>query len=191
MNKRQKQLIKTYFRKRTISYNERRHSQYNPYDYSTHEIIYMLKNDLNRKDITKEHVFNAISYDKSIVDYIPYNFFDGLNNIQIVMLLAYEHPELIDVFSDKALRNLDTVGVYDLLTIQPHMIDRLPLENLNDEYVIMVLSKRPELIDKLPLEKIKESLNNEYSREYTLKDLEKLFNIQPQLRKEFKKRKII
>jgi len=198
MNKRQKQLINTYLRKRDIAYEQHKRKQYNPYDYLTHEISYKIKNNINTQNITRKQIFDTLLIDNSIIDYVSNDFFNGLDGTQISTLISFYYPELINRFNEKNLNKLDTINVSQILHMQPHLVDKLPLQNLTDEYIIGILAQHPQLFDKLPVEIIRDVIKNveqdeynTYYRNNALKKLEKLFNIHPQLRKKFKERDVI
>ena len=143
MDKEQKQLIRTYFRKRNIATNT------GSGEYAGYELDFGVRNNIiNPNDIklNAHGIVNLITKYPHLISYFE-NRLDELEGYNIVQILK-KQPQLITYFKDR-LNELDGVDISELLKSQPKLINYFK-NILNDLYVTdisMILKNQPKLIN--------------------------------------------
>lgn len=172
MDKAQKSLVDTYFRKRKIAGEQ--DSRYKYYDYET---AYLVINDMyDVSKVTHNDMVSLIIHQPKVITKFDLS---ELNDMEIMEIL-FEHHNLIDYFkpylskitSGGDIKNVIlTLGEYDLtkyfdlsklkkidithiLVHRPELIDVLKpyIDDLNAFNIITILKSQPKLIDSLKLE---------------------------------------
>lgn len=143
MDKEQKQLIKTYFRKRDIAANHEemgRHAEYTGY-----ELDFAIKNNLiNFNDIKPNSIANALRIKPELIDYFK-NRLDELNRYNISNILNSQ-PQLITYFENR-LNELNKWNIINILKVQPELIDYFidRLNELDKWDIALIITKQPQL----------------------------------------------
>jgi len=150
MDKSQKQLVDTYFRKRGIA-----NVQNTSYEFEAYEILYLINNKIpfdfsslkagTIADILVKQPSLVNKLDLSKISYEESNSFDTTYKINYI--LKYQ-PQLIDYID---ISGFDGYHIADLLIIQPLLIDKVDLSILNDENITDILKEQPKLINRLDL----------------------------------------
>ena len=175
MDKSQKGLVDTYFRKRGIA-----NVQNKEYEFEGYEILYLINNKIpfdfstlkagTIADILVKQPSLVNKLDLSKLSYEESNSFDTIFRINYI--LKYQ-PQLIDYFD---MSGFDEYNITDLLINQPLLIDKVNLSNLNDENITDLLIAQPKLINRLDLSILDD------------KHISEILKKQPQLAKYFNNR---
>ena len=203
MDKVQKQLIDSYFRKRKIAREQSRHSKYEDF-----EIIYMVRNNMpidlltlssdEMCDILKQHP-EYVEVLKPRLKFIReleiakilimqpqlINYFDisRITGSYISMIIA-DQPELIDRFDLSKVMNADKISndaedvslnIARIVSKQPQLVDKFDLTKVKGWHIYNILVEQPQLIDRFDLSKVK--IGN--------KEVKRLLFHQPQLKPYF------
>jgi len=141
MDKSQKELIKTYYRKRGIAVKQN-FSQYNfkNYEYSS----YALKNNLiDLSNLKDDEIINILVNEPSMIHTLDKDF----NNLDIAKILNGQ-PKLIDYFKDK-LSDLEGGQIGFIISRQPQLIKYFEndLDKLDGDRIEFVLRFQPQLFD--------------------------------------------
>jgi arsenate reductase-like glutaredoxin family protein len=160
MDKAQKQLVDTYFRKREIAAGE---SGYGYPDsgegIKSHELFYMIKNNkLNPQKINSGSFGNQIAalinkdprlyQDKDVQPYLNHlNIYNKAN-------ILSNHPEFINKpeFGD-IINDLKGDSIEVILEKQPELLNRFDLNKLNVSNIINILAEQPHLVEMPIFEK--------------------------------------
>ena len=194
MNKKQKQLIDTYFRKREIVAEVRKTS------FETHENMFLIKQ--NKKPFfsgvfRSEKIVEILSNNPSFVDMLPLDKIgsDGVRDVLLkqsslikklpinrlnggdVGLILEKHPNLVDYLP---IEKMGSDSIRSLLIKQPPLVNKLPTKSMVGKDIMSVLRYQPSLIGELPIEKMSN---------YEIKVLLHLH--QPELRGKFEERGMI
>ena len=141
MNKKQKQLIDTYFRKREIAVGV------SFVDFEQYENVFLMMQ--GKKPIIGEISDNALDLIMN-----PHNInnlkhhINELSGYDVSKILIY-HPFLID---DLPIETLNQYDISYILNNQPSLVHKLPVETLNSYNVSRILLTNSSLVDDLPLE---------------------------------------
>jgi hypothetical protein len=142
MDKAQKQLVDTYFRKRAMATEQGSGMHFHPY-----EINYELKtgakdiNNLPRKTLVSMLINFPQWFDKVERPNI-------LNDFELGVLLSAQ-PQLIDKFKPERIHVLGDTPIAIILSKQPQLVDRFDLSVLDHKDIADILSNQPSLYDKL------------------------------------------
>lgn len=143
MDKEQKQLIKTYFRKRGIAANNEEMGKY--VKYTGYELDFGIKNNIiNPSDIKPNSIANALKTKPELISYFE-DRLDELDGWNISLILQYQ-PQLIDYFKDK-LNGLDGNDIRMILQRQPQLINYFKnrLNELDRSDISRILLFQPQL----------------------------------------------
>lgn len=164
MDKSQKQLIDTYFRKRNIAVA-------NYLSLPDYEIVYALSNDIkiNIDDSYTFRLAKIVSEHPEIIGKIDLNLFD---NDDIVDILSAEKG--FELYKHFDLRNLTNRNIVDILYNKPEYIDLIDINGLTSKEIELLLRYRPNLISKLDISKL------------SSKEIESAIFHHPELKKYFK-----
>jgi hypothetical protein len=142
MNKKQKELVDTYFRKRDIL------SKRDYGDFEFHENEYLINN--KKKPIIRglnDEELNFLVNPKSLIRKLETNDDEFLRDKFITYFLIF-HPNFIDYLP---VNDLGSMNIGILLKKHPQLIDKLPVRNLGGFSVGQIIKHQPTLVDKLPL----------------------------------------
>jgi len=205
MDKVQKQLIDSYFRKRNIAREQSRHSKYEDF-----EILYMVRNNMpvnlltlgsdemsnvlrkrpeyidelkpRLKFISNSDIVKILVMQPQLIKYFDLSRIDG----SYISMIIAEHPQLIDRFDLSKVMNADNIGgnaddvslnIARIISKHPQFVDRFDLNKVKGWHIFAILRDQPQLIDMFDLTNLK--VNN--------KDIKNLLFLQPQLKPYFEK----
>ena len=184
MDKKQKELIKTYYRKRNIA------SETNDlYEFENYEVNdFIIKNKLIPYDkINTTDISKFIANNPDLINYFKNRL--GKLSPNGISLILFKQPQLIDYFKDR-LSELSSYNVSVILSNQPQLIDYFKnrLDKLSPNDIILILSDKPELG-----EYFKDRLNNKDKEhgyeEFRYFEIKELLEAKPELAKYFDKNK--
>ncbi len=169
MNKKQKELVDTYFRKRTIL------SERDYRDFEFHENEYLINNNkkpiirgltdeelnffINPKSLIRKLETNDdeflrdsfityfLIFRPNFINYIPVNNLGGMS----IAILLKKHPQFIDKLP---VHNLGGFSVGQIIKHQPTLVDKLPLDYLDGWDLRQIILREPTLVEKLPINKL-------------------------------------
>lgn len=145
MDKAQKELIGTYFRKRDIA----RKQNVEKYGYKSHEILYKLNNDvldINKLDL--EEITDLLMELPELIDRIKSSRLNKLDEFSIKDILIAQ-PQLVNRFD---LNKFDDWNIREILMKRPELIDaqglngsKMNLNLLNNNDMQYLLKQQPTL----------------------------------------------
>jgi hypothetical protein len=137
MDKSQRQLIDTYFRKRAIANEEVKYTQHEEY-----ELNYMIKNNYGIDNLVSGDILYIILSKGSIPPMLD-KLLNRLNSNDKSEILK-KHPELIDRIDTE---NLDQFDIGHIITKRPELINFFAkdLPRLTSSTIYGILSDQPEL----------------------------------------------
>lgn len=138
MDKLQKQLIDTYFRKRRIK------AETNIDDYNLYEIGYILTNDLDTSGFDRYSTMIAADKYPAFISKLNLNI---LYSIDIYQILT-QRPELATLFDASKLNRYET---YRLLSVRPELGEWAIVDKFDGNSIAKLLSQHPTLIKKFDL----------------------------------------
>lgn len=154
MDKTQKQLLDTYFRKRDIANGQGNNWHHR---FQIYEVIYMLKNEMydkvNPNKLDGTDIVEILIKEPSLISVLKH-YLKNLNISRVKDLLAVR-PEYVQYFPQNArspLLKLNEHSIYKLLLAQPSLIKSLIPEqimHLMTPHVIEILAAHPETLDDL------------------------------------------
>jgi len=142
MDKVQKELLDTYFRKR------RPIAMSMEYGFSAEELKYLVDN--GTLDFNKLLPMEQLSVNPDVAVRFKFTL-RGMDSNEIVRVLV-SYPRLYMYMN---LDNLSGAGMADLINKRPELVNRLPKSRLDGSHISYVLRMHPELIDHLPIAKMK------------------------------------
>jgi hypothetical protein len=151
MDKAQKSLIDTYFRKRKISANESYEYNYQPYEINNYTINSNLV-DINEKTISGKHFRNMVLDNPKMIPFLAERInFTHIDKGYFAQILE-DKPELFEVLG-KYLYNYHGFDKYilDMMIDQPILIEKFSdrFDDFNGEMVAQLLIKYSENDDIL------------------------------------------
>ena len=143
MNKKQNQLIDTYFRKRNVAIERGGRRNF----YGLHEALYLYDkgrydaiNNLGPNDVVRLYEVRPELIDKI-----------NIKNSSVYTRLFSAYPELVDVVPHE---NISDYSIAHIILNQPQLIDKLPLDKLKSNGVFEILSSYPQFINKIGINKL-------------------------------------
>lgn len=181
MDKAQRQLIDTYFRKRAIAAE----TEDDEYELTVYELIYLLENnkvgvnDLKDSEISiilikRPDLFEKIASEKNINELKFRHIFE----------IMIARPELIDRFDFEKINNYHSFHsengerLVKLLISHPELIDRFPTNIFSDSTVIELITNQPKFINRF--------INRFESEKWNVASIIKILRTFPELIDKFK-----
>jgi len=140
MDKTQRQLIDTYFRKRNIA-----RKQNYKYNYTDYELIYVVNNNLSINQLSVSDIASLLIIRPSLVDKLDKSDLNKLDNDYIQWILQHQ-PSLIDKLD---LSKLEGNNMSMILIKQPQLVDKFDLSKLNGYDILKILLPQPKLVHHL------------------------------------------
>ena len=146
MDKSQKQLIDTYFRKRNIGLNPYRSLQ-------NYEIVYALRNDIKIDlSIVKTNLLaKLVSENPDLINKIDSTIF---NIDDVLAILVNENGFGLYKHFGNRINKWYGNQLEDLLYNKPEYVDILDMSRLRGDNIKLLLRHRPNLVSKLDLSKL-------------------------------------
>jgi hypothetical protein len=144
MDKAQKELINTYFRKREIA------DKQSSLNYELYEIIYAINNNIyiDTSILSELDVINILKNNPQLI--AKFNL-KRMGGYSIGKILRFQ-PQLVDRFD---LSKLSGEIVGELLIYQPQLIDKFDLQNVSySPFISEAIIENPKLIDNFDLSKL-------------------------------------
>ena len=146
MDKAQKQLIDTYFRKRKLATEVGSGMHYYPYELS-YQILSGQK-DINQ--FPRKTIVSILSKYPQWFDKV--NKPDTFNDFEIGVILS-EQPQLFNKFNPARLRALDDTAIALILQKQPQSADRFDLTDFSHWDAAKIVAEQPQLLNKFNIDK--------------------------------------
>jgi len=201
MNKRQKQLINTYFRKREIAYKQQ-NEVYEPF-----EIYQLYKMGVDIKGKTSfMDIIELVKKYPEMYDVIDFN---DLSPGFFAKLIAYD-PEYINKTPKDKLNDMQSYYISDILqktdlqtALNYDFFKKLQIDNLYPYELGFILRSNPDMVKMFPTEKLNEIHLNDVvrivhdqpklikyfqNRDFHVNHINYILQKQPQLKSFFKKR---
>jgi hypothetical protein len=187
MDKAQKRLVDTYFRKRTIASNQ----GYDEFDFQKHELNYWYVHypeefkKLDYQQLPSEFVAKVLIDDPSVLKRFPMGLYMNGNDLGQVIS---KRPELIKLEPiQRILWKLQSYNVVAILLDHPELADDLKEVSLDDDDMMYLIAKHPKLMTMTD-DYGKTRFNPEY---FTDAMVAYILEKQPQLIKVFNYKKLI
>lgn len=180
MDKAQKQLIDTYFRKRSIAV-----PQNSRLSWMNRELMYMIDNAIpfNLKILAGPGFVMAIKKNPSWMNKEYLKYFEDKLNVDDVEEILLAQPELMEwfksFFDTKSVR--DSALIANIIIKYPEYANKFDLKNIGAYNTFVLLMKMPELVKKVDLTTITQSKN-------AVKNIDNILERQPQLAKYLKQK---